>query len=149
MLKTVNGDLLKASEDAIGHGANCKKTMGSGVAAAIRSKWPQVYQADVDYVGFSGKHKIGHFSSVDIKDKTVYNIYTQVNYLPRGQDHFEYEGFKIGLTKVCEDMKKNGKKSLALPKIGAGLAGGNWHDIKKIIKSVSEEQEIVFVIYEL
>lgn len=149
MLNTVKGDLLKATEDAIGHGCNCRKTMGSGVAKAIRAKWPQAYQADVDFNDAAGRNKIGMFSSSEGNGKRIYNIYTQVDFLPRDMDHFQYEGFRIGLTGVMMDMKKKGLKSLALPKIGAGLAGGKWSDIRKIIESVSETQGIGVTIYEI
>jgi O-acetyl-ADP-ribose deacetylase (regulator of RNase III) len=150
VIKTVKGDILKFTEDAAGHGCNCKRTMGSGVAKALRAKWPQVYQTDLDYVECAGKKKIGKFSRANVgENKKVYNIYTQVEFLPRGIDHFEYDGFKEGLSAVCDNMLKDGLKSLALPKIGAGLAGGNWSKIKKIIEEVSEEKGIDITIYEL
>lgn len=155
MLRTKKGNLLDAEEDAVVHGCNCKKTMGSGVALALRNKWPEVYQADVDYDEFAGREKIGKFSWVDImrggeRVKTVYNLYTQVNYLPRGVDHFEYEGFRTGLNSLLTHMASINLNSLAMPKIGAGLAGGNWRDIKKIIKEVLDNhQGMVITIYEL
>jgi O-acetyl-ADP-ribose deacetylase (regulator of RNase III) len=149
-MKYVKGDLLEFTEDACGHGCNTKRTMGSGVAKALRAKWPQVYQADLDFDEAAGKKRIGRFSFTKVSNnKTVYNIYTQVEYLPRGVDHFEYEGFRKGLSDVFEHMKSNGMKSLALPKIGAGLAGGRWQDIKKIIEEVSEEKGIEVTIYEI
>ena len=149
MITTIKGDLLQASEDAIGHGCNCFKTMGAGVAAAIRKKWPAVYQADVDYDDFDEGEKIGEFSTVKVDGKQVYNIYTQVGYKPRSQDHFEYDGFRDGLSKVFKDMKNHGLASLALPKIGAGLAGGDWVRISAIIDEVSNEFSIPVTIYEL
>lgn len=129
--------------------------MGSGVALAIRNRWPEVYQADVDYNEFAGKEKIGKFSWVDIirkgeRVKTVYNLYTQINYLPRGIDHFEYDGFKNGLNNLLNHMNSINLTSLAMPKIGAGLAGGDWKKIKKIIKEVlNNHQEMTITIYEL
>lgn len=149
MLTTIKGDLLSATEDAIGHGCNCRKTMGSGVAKALRAKWPEVYAADYDFNDFDGRNRIGSFSTVNVDGKQIYNIYTQVDYMPRNVDHFQYEGFKIGLAKVFMDMKKHGLKTLALPKIGAGLAGGNWDKIEGIVKEVSDAAEIDVTVYEL
>lgn len=149
MLNYVKGDLLTASEDAIGHGCNCRKTMGSGVAKAIRDKWPEAYAADYDYNDLSGRDKIGSFSTVRIEGKQIYNIYTQVDYLPRNVDHFQYEGFRIGLAKVMVDMKNHGLKTLALPKIGAGLAGGDWTKIEAIIKEMSDASGLDVTVYEI
>ncbi len=149
MITTVKGDLLNAAEDAIGHGCNCFKTMGAGVAAAIRKRWPAVYQADVDYNDYDEEEKIGEFSTVKVDGKQVYNIYTQVGYKPRNTDHFEYDGFREGLAKVMKDMKAHGLATLALPKIGAGLAGGDWTRIETIINEVSDEANIPVTIYEL
>ncbi len=149
MINYKKGDLLEASEDCIAHGANCRKTMGSGVAKALRAKWPEVYAADYDFNDFKGRDRIGSFSTVKVDGKQVYNIYTQVDYLPRNMDHFQYEGFKIGLAKVFLDMKAHGLKTLALPKIGAGLAGGDWTKIEAIIKEVSDAAGVDVTIYEL
>lgn len=149
MLTTIKGDLLSATEDAIGHGCNCRKTMGSGVAKALRAKWPEVYAADYDFNDLKGRDRIGSFSTVSVDGKQVYNIYTQVDYMPRNIDHFEYVGFKIGLAKVFTDMKAHGLKTLALPKIGAGLAGGDWTKIEAIIKEVSDAAAIDVTVYEL
>lgn len=149
MIKTIKGDLLNATEDAIGHGCNCRKTMGSGVAKAIRDKWPMVYEADKEYNDFDGRNRIGSFSTVRVDGKQVYNIYTQVDYLPRNVDHFQYEGFRIGLAKVLKDMKNHNLKTLALPKIGAGLAGGDWTKIEQIIKEVSDAAGLDVTVYEI
>jgi len=149
MITTKQGDLLQASEDAIGHGCNSMKTMGAGVAAALRKKWPAVYQADVEFDDFHEEEKIGHFSTIKVDGKQVYNIYTQVGYKPRTQDHFEYDGFRDGLAEVFKDMKSHGLKTLALPKIGAGLAGGDWTRIEQTIREVSDLAGVDVTIYEL
>ena len=43
MIKTVNGNILEATEDIICHQVNCQGVMGSGLAKQIRSKWPSVF----------------------------------------------------------------------------------------------------------
>lgn len=42
MIKTVVGDLLDATEDIIVQQVNCRSVMGSGVAKAIYTRWPEV-----------------------------------------------------------------------------------------------------------
>ena len=40
----VNADLLLAPERIIAHGCNAQGVMGSGVAKAIKEKWPGAYK---------------------------------------------------------------------------------------------------------
>lgn len=42
MISIISGDLLQAKEAAICHQVNCQNVMGSGVAKAIFTKWPEV-----------------------------------------------------------------------------------------------------------
>ena len=44
MIRVVKGNLLDAREIVIAHQVNCQKKMNSGVAKAIREKYPEVYE---------------------------------------------------------------------------------------------------------
>jgi hypothetical protein len=64
----------------------------------------------------------------------VVNAYTQYTY---GRNHkdgaivpFDYEAFTLCMRKM---NKVFGGKHIGMPKIGAGLAGGDWNRIEKII----------------
>ena len=43
MVHYVKGDVTKSDCDIICHQVNCQGVMNSGVAKAIREKWPEVY----------------------------------------------------------------------------------------------------------
>ena len=43
MIKVVKGNLLDATEAIIAHQVNCQRKMNSGVAKAIREKYPIVF----------------------------------------------------------------------------------------------------------
>lgn len=43
MIKIIEGNLLEASEDIIGHQVNCQSVMGSGIAKSIRDKYSELY----------------------------------------------------------------------------------------------------------
>jgi hypothetical protein len=65
---------------------------------------------------------------------TVVNAYTQNNY---GRNHkdgdsipFDYEAFTICMRKINATFPG---KHVGMPKIGSGLAGGDWNIIEKII----------------
>lgn len=137
MLKHSKGNLIDMAEqgefDVIVHGCNCQNTMGSGIAKEIRARYPLAYVADTHFMSHSSPIcKLGMWSSHNtdghgsvfygVSPFVIVNAYTQVNYLPRGIDHFEYDSFKLILRKlaVCYPDKRFG-----FPYIGMGLAGGD------------------------
>jgi O-acetyl-ADP-ribose deacetylase (regulator of RNase III) len=140
MLKHAKGNLIDLAEqglfDVIVHGCNCQNTMGSGIAKEIRERYPQAYEADSAMIYTYQKPvlKLGNFSvaadnPIDPKFEIV-NAYTQLHYLPRGVDHFDYESFKLILRKlavISPDAR------YGFPYIGMGLAGGDPDEIKKIL----------------
>ena len=133
MLKHAKGNLIDMAEqghfDVIVHGCNCQNTMGSGIAKEIRERYPHAYEADT----ITGElisdpiERLGNYSYVTNQGKIfmgnyfdIVNAYTQLRYLPRGKDHFEYESFKLILRKLAVVY---GNKRIGLPYIGMGLAG--------------------------
>lgn len=135
MLNHAKGNLIDMAEmgqfDVIVHGCNCQNTMGSGIAKEIRERYPVAYWVDeslhdedlldpIELLGnFTWTTDTGNIFTYKF---TIINAYTQVNFMPRGIDHFEYESFKLILRKL--DAIYSGKK-FGFPYIGMGLAGGD------------------------
>lgn len=147
MLKYLKGDLLSLAErgkfDVIVHGCNCQNVMGSGIAKQIRERYPQAFEADRAYhhaicVDFDGHviQKLGNYT-VSYMDNGVdiINAYTQLNFLPRGVDHFEYDSFKLILRKLASSYPD---KRFGFPYIGMGLAGGNGFRIINMLEVFSD-----------
>jgi O-acetyl-ADP-ribose deacetylase (regulator of RNase III) len=131
MLKRAKGNLIDMAEqgefDVIVHGCNCLNTMGSGIALEIRTRYPGAYDADTlaTQQWKTPVAKLGNFSTYATVGKgtpfVIVNAYTQVNFAPRGIDHFEYESFSLILRK----LEALGPVRFGFPYIGCGLAGGN------------------------
>ena len=51
----IDGNLLDSDATVICHQVNCQGKMNSGVAKAIRNKYPRVYEEYVGYVGKIGR----------------------------------------------------------------------------------------------
>jgi O-acetyl-ADP-ribose deacetylase (regulator of RNase III) len=84
----------------------------------------------------------------DTQPLIVVNAYTQYNY---GRNHkdgatapFDYEAFTLCMRKINSVF---GGKHIGLPKIGAGLAGGDWERIEKIIEKELWFCEVTIVSY--
>jgi O-acetyl-ADP-ribose deacetylase (regulator of RNase III) len=141
MLNHVTGNLIDMAEqgqfDVIVHGCNCLNTMGSGIALEIRTRYPKAYEADTlaTQQWKTPVAKLGNFSTYSTigtgNPFVIVNAYTQLNYAPRGIDHFEYESFSLILRK----LEALGPVRFGFPYIGMGLAGG---DETRIIKMLTD-----------
>ncbi len=165
----VEGDLIKLAKegkfDVIAHGCNCHSTMGAGIAPQIARAfgadkftmelWGSTIQklGNIDYKTFVlGKDAIWSLDNADNKknepELTVVNAYTQYNY---GRNHIDgtfkpldYEALTLCMRKMNKVFKG---KHIGLPQIGAGLAGGDWEVIKKIIQTELLDCEVTVVLY--
>jgi O-acetyl-ADP-ribose deacetylase (regulator of RNase III) len=135
-MKIIKGDLIKLALNGkfnvIVHGCNCYCTMGAGIAKTLKNIFPEAYDADCK-TAKGDKSKLGTYSYATLTKNaheiTIINAYTQY--------HFKGKGIKAdynAIRSVFKSVKQNfSKKRIGYPKIGAGLAGGNWDIISKII----------------
>jgi O-acetyl-ADP-ribose deacetylase (regulator of RNase III) len=143
-MKTIKGNIIHAKEDLVIHGCNCFCTMNSGVAKSIRERWPEALTADKR----SEKgdiNKLGTYTMVKVSPlKYVVNAYTQFNF-GRDKVYLDYEALERVLEKINLGFYYG--LSVALPRIGCGLAGGDWEKVKPIIEKTLGSRDIT--IYEL
>jgi len=136
-MKHINGDLLKLALegkfDIIMHGCNCFCTMGSGIAKQIKEQFPEAYEADLK-TKKGNILKLGNFTIAEVKREYTFkiiNCYIQYRY-GREQVQVDYEALTLCMRKI-NSLYSN--KRIGLPLIGAGLAGGDWNKIEKIIET--------------
>ncbi len=135
-MKQMTGDIIQLAMEGhfnvIVHGCNCFNTMGGGLAAAIKRNFPEAYTVDCGTVKGS-KVKLGNYTSAIIDRNNrrfvIVNAYTQYNYGRRGV-YVQYTAVDHVFQRIARDF--TGLK-IAYPLIGAGLAGGDWPLIYKII----------------
>lgn len=141
MIYYKQGDLMAASEEIIAHGVNCRGVMGSGVAKLIRDKYPKAYNLYMDK-DYEDGWQLGDLQTVLQNDgKWIANCATQNGFLPRGMCHADYDAIKAVMEKLKVFAKDKGLK-IAIPKIGAGLAGGDWVTIESILNDVFTDYDV-------
>lgn len=141
MIETVKGDLLSVPKGLIVHGCNAQGVMGSGVAAAVRSKFPKAYET------YMKAHRdssltLGTCSFVRVAPELwVINAVTQQFYGGDGKRYVDYKAVERCFdfiehfaTNLEKHMIYDGKIPVCFPKIGAGLGGGDWGIISQIIE---------------
>ena len=139
-MKEIEGDLIKMAReghfDIIIHGANCFCKMKRGIAKQVAEEIPDAVRAD-NLTIVADINKLGNFTVGIINDynnkpiSKIYNCYSQYNY-DSSSKPIDYEALTLCLRKI--NFNNKGKK-IGVPLIGAGLAGGNWTIIKKIIET--------------
>ena len=136
-MKTITGDLLALALDGrfdvIVHGCNCMCQMGKGIAASIKTQFPAAYDADLK-TAKGDRAKLGTISTADIAGPgaafTVVNAYTQFDYRRGPTPNADYDAIRAAFKEI--KIRFAGKR-IGYPKIGAGLAKGDWSIIAPII----------------
>lgn len=145
MIIYVQADLFTVFDGIIAHGVNCVGGFGSGVAGIIAQKYPQVRAKYLEKFNKQG-WELGDVQMVPVMGnikKPIYiaNCATQKEYFPRDRVHADYEAIEKCMIKVKEFAKRTNRK-VSIPKIGAGLAGGDWKIIEGIINKVFNDYDI-------
>ncbi len=149
-MNIIKGDLvqlgLKGSFDVIVHGCNCFCTMGAGIAKSIRDNFPEAYQADLR-TEMGDKTKLGTYSYAQVNKQenrlTIVNGYTQYDF--SGENILvDYRAIRELFSKIKTDFRN---QRIGYPKIGAGLAKGDWQVISGIINEELEGEDHTLVKY--
>ena len=148
-VKIINGNLLDATEDIICHQVNCQGVMGSGVALAIREKWPEVYERYHKFVELNRRgHLLGHvlYAPTENEEQHVANMFAQNLYGYDGDRYTSYDAFYKCLEQIREEMPA--WYSIAFPyKIGSDRGGASWDVIYAMICDVLGNRDVT--IYKL
>ena len=146
-MKEIIDDLIQLTKsgkfDIIAHGCNCFCVMNGGFAKQIKDNFLSAWSADQktekgDY------NKLGNYSFGVYNKVKIYNCYTQYNY---GTDkvRLDYEALTLCLRKINFDNYTSSKITIGLPKIGCGLAGGDWNIVKKIIEKELKDMDVTII----
>ncbi len=143
MIKTVDGNILEASEDIICHQVNCKGVMGTGLAKQIKSKYPNVYK---EYKQLCTEQVDDLLSSVQLIStndrKTIANLFAQTGY-GRKRMQTDYDALRSCLQSLKDTVTHSNQTSIAIPYgIGCGLAGGDWTIVEEMIEDVLGDCEV-------
>ncbi len=149
-MKTIQGDLIKlaleGSFDVIIHGCNCQCSMGAGIAKSIKAAFPEAFDADLATAKGS-RDKLGSLSEAIVERSgrklTVVNDYLQFHWRGRGI-LADYDAIRKVMRLIKIDFAG---QRIGYPKIGAGLAGGDWEIIAAIIEEELAGEEHTLVEY--
>lgn len=146
--KYIKGDVTKTELKYIAHGVNASNAMGSGVAKSIYEAFPEVkekyhaYASQYAYSNYAKRQLLGEIQSVKSRDKIIYNLFTQLNYGYDGKRYVNYKAIVDCFKSLTEALEG---EIIAIPKLGSGLAGGDWELIKELIDDTVEDKLEIWV----
>lgn len=135
MIKYKKGNLLDVTGEVIIHGCNAQGVMGSGVALAVKKKYPEAFEEYRKYcAGLSPHYIMGDIVEYYHEESgtSILNAITQHLYGTSGAKYVSYDAIDQVFAQIKGIYLPD--TPIHLPKIGAGLGGGDWGIISTIIE---------------
>lgn len=157
-LRYTTGDATRPTGEGpkvICHVCNDIGGWGAGFVVALSKRWPQPEQRyRAWHSGRSegdGAFTLGAVQFVPVgPDLTVANMIAQrgIRRGASGAPPLRYDAVRTALGRVADFALKN-SASVHMPRIGAGLAGGDWAHIEKIIDDELGRRTVDATVYDL
>ena len=143
-MKTSVGNILDLTEGIIIQQVNAQGVMGSGIAKAIRDKYPIVWD---QYTVFAGPPYTQRNSGADLMGKVlltevaplllIANVVGQQFFrrqgAPEGERYTSYDALDKAFTELGR-LLQGLPVSLHFPLLGSDRGGGHWPIVKSIIE---------------
>jgi O-acetyl-ADP-ribose deacetylase (regulator of RNase III) len=141
MIHEVEGDILLSKAELIAHGIAPQDHFDSGLALALRERWPSLvrdYRHDVhgkaiapgDIWAWTGVREEGG-------TRRIVNLVTQ-NSIGEGPSArpgaATLENVGHALRKLAKFIDEEGIKSLALPRLATGVGKLEWDEVKPLVQ---------------
>ena len=148
MIQVKRGNIVDGQAIACAHGCNCQGVMGSGVAKALRDRYPNVF-LPYRLAYEQGRFKLGSVINVWVNpDKVIFNMGTQEYYGYDKQQYASPDAIRECLCKVRTEMQNLNLRSLDIPPVGCGRGGLTKKVVYPIIAEIFEDSGINVTIWE-
>ena len=135
MIREVRGDILLSKADVLAHGVAPNDDFGSGLALALRERWPAMYK------DFRHHCHIDHPPSGDLwlwggPGVRIASLFTQ----KAAYDHGARPGTATleyvngALRSLRHAIEKESFASVALPRLATGVGRLAWEDVQPLIE---------------
>ena len=151
-IKYIDGNLLDTTAPLIMHQVNCKGVMNSGVAKAIKEKWPSVFDEYKKFhTALTTDVLLGTTQFVKIgADKYVANMFAQERYGYNGLKYTSYDAIDKCLRSVARNAENGEINRVAMPyKMSSDRGGADWDVILALVNSAFKDTDITVEIWKL
>jgi O-acetyl-ADP-ribose deacetylase (regulator of RNase III)/uncharacterized protein YwgA len=134
MIKYPQGNLLDAEADALVNTVNTVGVMGKGIALQFKNRFPnnyKIYRQACKSKSFNvGQLLVVHEKDL-VNETMIVNFPTKAHW--RVDSKYEY--IESGLKELRKLIVEKDIKSIALPPLGCGNGGLEWHRVKLMIEA--------------
>lgn len=134
MIEIARGNILKADAEALVNTVNCMGFMGKGIALQFKKAHPANYNAYRKACAAKqvkpGRMFVFETGSM-LNPRYIINFPTKRDW--RGKSRLD--DIDAGLQALIKELRERGIESIAVPSLGCGLGGLNWHDVRPRIES--------------
>lgn len=140
------GDLFAQPDiQAFGHGVNCQGVMGAGIAPLFRKRSEAMYLA-YRSACHNGELILGGFVPWLNPDGTVfYNMATQ----DKPGRNARLGAVESALDGALAHAETHGIKALGIPRIGTGIGGLRWQNVRTVIEKVAAKTPVQVIVVSL
>jgi O-acetyl-ADP-ribose deacetylase (regulator of RNase III) len=149
------GDATQPAGDRpkiIVHVCNDVGAWGRGFVVALSKRWPEPEQR---YRAWHRREENAPFALGELQFVQVAEILWVANLIGQkdvrtvgGVPPVRYEAIRKGLQRVCAEARRLGA-SVHMPRIGCGLAGGNWEEVSLIVDQELSQKGVSVTVYDL
>lgn len=130
-----DGDLFTTDAHAIGHGVNVYGVMGHGIAPEFKKRWPHMYDLYKEECLSERLQPGSTMAYVTQTGHIVFNIASQDKPGPNAQLDWLIAGLHLAMN-ACQTSNI---EKLALPRIGCGIGGLDWDEVKPALEKIASE----------
>ena len=133
MIRFKTGDILAEDTEALVNTVNCVGVMGRGIALQFRKAFPENFEAYAEACK-RGEVRPGRMFVFETGQLTnpryIVNFPTKRHW--RGKSRLE--DVEAGLNALAEEIRDRNIHSIAVPPLGSGLGGLEWHEVRRRIE---------------
>jgi len=133
MIRSVTGDILESSAEALVNTVNCVGVMGRGIALQFKQVFPDNFR---QYVAACRRGEVKPGRMVVFETGEAIGPHYIVNFSTkrhwRGKSRIE--DIDAGLKALVAEIQARGIRSIAIPPLGSGLGGMDWSDVRPKIE---------------
>ena len=144
MIKLVKRNIFDSECEFLVNPVNCVGVMGKGLALQFKNLFPNNFNKYRKFC-LENKLSIGKLLITVEENKKTINFPTKIHW----SNPSKLEYIIVGLQKLKIAIEKFNIKSVAIPKIGAGLGGLPWEIVLEEIKKFSQsiKPDVIIEVY--